>query len=52
MCFQNTFIVPYIGHEVILGTPFLKLFFPFTASSKGVLTEKDGKEILFESAKK
>ena len=52
ICIKTSFLlVKNISHQIILGTPFLTQFYPFSIDNQGLKTKYNNQEILFEFIK-
>ncbi|KAI8571492.1 hypothetical protein RHMOL_Rhmol01G0124200 [Rhododendron molle] len=49
ICFQSTIVlVPDLTDNLILGTPFICLLYPFTTNEEGLFTKPFGQQVMFK----
>ncbi|KAI8572093.1 hypothetical protein RHMOL_Rhmol01G0171900 [Rhododendron molle] len=49
ICFQSTIVlVPDLTDNLILGTPFICLLYPFTTNEEGLITKPFGQQVMFK----
>ena len=52
ICIKTSFLlIKNISHQIVLGTPFLTLLYPFSIDNQGLKTKYNNQDILFEFIK-